>query len=186
MKLAFTLSAAMGISAIAGDPPLYFSDFEDPSRVAQEWSVEGTGTDLAIVSGEKAASGHRSLALVDHDPEKYAAWLSKEIDLPPEVLAKGSLALGWKELYLLESGQAMRFSVLFLGGDEKQAPKHFVRRGLSEGWDDGRFSEVHQEIPIPPGATQIKLKMSSAIQRGGEGEFYIDDLQIGGSEDAKK
>lgn len=156
---------------------IYASDFEDEGLVLQEWSAEGSGKgELAVLSEEKAASGKRSLAVVDHDPQKYAAWQSPPIDLPQKVLDRGSFTLSWKELYSVTGGQIMRFSIKFLG-DNHESTKHFPRKGESEGWSEGRFSEESVNIPIPAGATRIWFKLGSAVGTGTDGEYYIDDLR---------
>jgi len=178
MKPWIPLSLISAASAMAAAEPFFFCDFEDASQVAQEWSAEGSAAEGARVSAQRAASGGHSLALIDTDPEKHAAWLSAPIDLSPKARDKGTISISWKELYALGDKQFIRISIIFLDGGTEKTPRHLVRKGQSIGWEAGQFSEERQEIPIPDGTTKIRLKISSATSKGTEGEFYIDDLAL--------
>ncbi len=154
-------------------------DFEDESSVRQEWSAEGSGKDMAVISAEKAASGKHSLAIIDRDTAAHGAWISPPITIPADDLARGSVAISWQWLYAIEPTQSMRLSVVFGNGGSEKNARHFAVKGESEGWGSGTFTAQRHDLPIPPGVTQLRIKLSSAVSSGAEGEFYLDDLQIG-------
>jgi len=179
MKPWIALLLTLALPAFGGESALFSTDFEGDAEVRHDWTAEGTGSELAIVSSEKAASGKSSLALVDQDPAKYAAWISKPLELPKKIIAHGLLTVSWKQLYSITQGHAMRFSVIFVGSEDKNSTKHFTMRGESPGWAEGQFSDEQHDIPIPSGATQVQFKLSSAVNKGADGEFYLDDLVVG-------
>lgn len=177
MKFLFLL--ILPLAAIAAEPPVLFrADFEDEAIVRQEWTQQGANTEIAVISTEKAASGRQSLALVSPDSAKSAAWLTKRIPLPQAAIDRGLLTITWKQLHSIGPGQAMRFSIVFVAGGADKAYKHFTVRGESANWSGGQFSEERQEVTIPSGATDVRLKFSSAVTNGASGEFYLDDLVV--------
>ncbi len=178
MKPSIPLALLIVTSVTACASPFFSCDFEDASQVTAEWSAEGSAAGAATISAQRAASGAHSLSLVDTDPEKHAAWLSRPIDLSPEAQARGTLSLSWKELYAFGDKQFIRISILFLDGEGAKTPRHIARKGQSIGWEAGQFSEESRDIPIPGGTTKVRLKISSATSKGTEGEFYIDDLTL--------
>lgn len=179
MNLRFSLLFFLAVPSFCSADPLCSWDFEDEAEVRQQWTTEGTGAGMAIVSSAKAASGKQSLGLVDTDSTKHAAWLSKPVDLPQALTDRGFITVSWEQLYSIPTSQTMRFSVIFLGGDMEKSTKHFHLKGDSADWSSGQFSKERHEIPIPSGATQVKFKLSSASDKGGDGEVYLDDLSVG-------
>lgn len=179
MRHRILLLPAILLAAHSGqaDDPRF--DFEDEAVVRQEWSVEGSSKDIPVLSAEKAASGKHALALIDRDSAGHGAWISKGITIPPDALAKGEVTLSWQWLYAIAPAQSMRLTVIFVSDGEEKNARHFPVKGESEGWGSGTFTAQRHELPIPPGVSQLKIKLSSAVSSGAEGEFYLDDLQIG-------
>lgn len=177
MKLLVLLT--LPFAAIAAESSAIFrADFEDESAVQQEWTREGANAEVAVVSTKKAASGRQSLALVSQDSATSAAWVSKPVDIPQAVIERGFLSISWNQLHSIAQGQAMRFSIVFIGSGADKSSKHFTIRGESVDWTGGQFSEERHEVSIPPGATQVKFKLSSSVNKGASGECYLDDLVV--------
>lgn len=155
------------------------SDFEDEAAVRAEWEAQGSDPGMAIIATDKAASGKQSLAIVDKDSAKHAAWQTKVIDLPQGAIDKGQVSISWKVLHSVPDGQVMRFSIFFVGVDiEEKNTKHFNLKGDSEGWSSGTFTEQRYDVPVPPNSSKIRLKLASNSGKGGDGEAYIDDLKV--------
>lgn len=155
------------------------TDFENESAVAAEWEAQGTDPSMAIISSDKAASGKRSLAIIDKDPTKYGAWQSKVIELPQEAIDKGQVSISWKILHSVPDGQVMRFSIFFADVEkDSKNVKHFNLKGESEGWSSGTFTEQRHDFPIPADSTKIRIKIASNASKGADGEVYLDDLKI--------
>ena len=177
MKYLLFLLIALAVPAYAQEVILT-SDFEDEAAIKGEWEVQGSDPSMAIISTDKAASGKQSLAIIDKDSTKYAAWQSKVIDLPQSAIDKGLISISWKILYSVEEGQVMRFSIFFAGEREEKNTKHYNLKGDSEGWSSGTFTEQRYDVPIPPNSTKIRLKLASTSSKGADGEVYLDDLKI--------
>lgn len=158
---------------------IFTSDFEDEAAVKADWEAQGSEPGMATISTEKAASGKQSLAIVDKDSAKHAAWQTREIELPQAAIDKGQVSISWKILYSVPDGQVLRFSIFFVGGgkDDKNT-KHFNLKGDSNGWSSGQFAEERYDIPIPPNSTKLRLKLASNSGRGADGEVYLDDVKV--------
>lgn len=176
--LPLILSGLFAQPALA-DGPLFSADFEDEAVVQKQWTPQGADKDVALIASNHAASGQHSLSLSAASSTKSAAWLSETIDLPQEVIDAGAVQISWKQLHSVPPGNVMRFSVVFLGGDSERNSKHFAMEGNSEGWQEGTFTEKQEMVPVPQGATQLKLKLSSAARKGSQGEAYLDDVLVG-------
>lgn len=177
MKYLF-LCVALLTSAHAGET-IMFSDFEDEAAVKADWEAQGSDPTMAVISTDKSASGRQSLAIIDKDSTKHAAWQSRVIDLPQEAIDKGQVSISWKILYSVPDGQVMRFSIFFVTDDkEEKNTKHFNLKGDSEGWSSGTFTEQRHDIAIPPNSTKIRIKLASNSGRGADGEVYLDDLKV--------
>ncbi|HRJ71713.1 MAG TPA: hypothetical protein PLS03_05780 [Terrimicrobiaceae bacterium] len=179
MRSLIFLFPALLLSAHPGQAGGFDCDFEDDAVVRQEWSAEGSSKDIPVISAEKAASGKHSLALVDRDSAGHGAWVSQPITIPPDALAKEAVTVSWQWLYAIAPTQSMRLTVIFVGDGAEKNARHFPVKGESEGWGSGTFTAQRHELPIPPGVSQLRIKLSSAVSSGAEGEFYLDDLHIG-------
>ena len=168
----------LAIAPLHAQEIVFSSDFEDEATIKGDWTAQGSNPALAIVSTEKAASGKQSLAVEDNDSEKYAAWQSRAIDLPQGAIDKGIITVSWKILYSAPNGQTLRFSIFFEGAKEDKNTKHYNLKGDSEGWTTGTFTEERYDVPIPPNATKIRLKMGTNVGKGSDGTVYLDDIKV--------
>lgn len=168
----------LSVASVHAQEVVFSSDFEDEATVKNDWSAQGSDPTLAIISTSKAASGKQSLAIEDSDSTKYAAWQSRAIDLPQSAIDKGMITVSWKILYSVPNGQTVRFSIFFEGAKEDKSTKHYNLKGDSEGWTAGQFTEQRYDVPIPPNATQIRLKLASNVGGGSDGTVYLDDIKV--------
>jgi hypothetical protein len=165
--------------AAAEDPqPFYEEDFEDATRIAEAWKAVGSDSALAVVATDRGASGQQSLALTDDNSEAFGRWLSRDIDLPPHVIDRGTLRVRWKVLHSI-TGKGMRLTVVFSTQGRETTREHLFMTGDSPGWGNNEFTPVEHEVAIPPESTSVSFSfVSSSLKNEVSGSCYLDDLVL--------
>lgn len=157
---------------------LYRSDFEAGDRVAPFGWRRAADESMAHWSRDYAASGERSLAVIDDSTSSHTEWVHDYVPLPEEG-ALGQLTLSWSERYRIRDGN-MRLTVTFFdeGAANDLGSHHFETTGITDGFDRGNFRPREESIHVPRNARLLRLSLVSGGPAQTTGEYYIDDLVV--------
>ena len=138
------------------------------------------GTDTSLLRwGAPAASGEKSIGIVDDSTGGYGSWSSALVKLPAGTVGQ-SVRLRWVECYNVESG-VMRVTVTFCDEAKaliQSATANHLLKGKNAGWNAKTFSPVDMTVKVPANAVTMKIALMSAGANDATGEVWMDDLTV--------
>jgi hypothetical protein len=160
------------------------TNLNQTNGVPTGWNFYNSDSNYYItqVTTNNYVSYDHALAVVDNDPNGYGSWYSDLVPLSGIAAPGATLNLQWFQLYSITNGNMrVTFSFYNSGGNDIDDISYQVT-GNSPGWQGAvvgsGFTEVNQQVTVPPDATQLLVQLVSAGSGAETGIMIIDDLSI--------
>jgi hypothetical protein len=160
------------------------TNLDQTNGIPTGWNVYNSSSNSYItqVTTNNYVSADHAIVVVDNDPDNYGSWYSDLLSLSGVAKPGDSLNLQWFQLYSVSNGEMrVTFSFYNSGGSDIDDIS-FQVTGNSPGWQGAvagsGFSQVNQQVLVPPDATQLLVQLVSGGSVQTTGIMMIDDLSI--------